>query len=235
MSGAEKRVTDLESDLVGITAERDEARAALQGRTTQIGALKEQLSARAAEIATLTQRVQQKEAQIAQAAAAQQRATQELGAVRGQVASVTAHRDAAAAQVKALQAQKTALQQKVADLRMRLPPEEGGEATLKDAQKQAAQLNAEYLTLHDQLTKRADPAVQSQLQQKWHSLGAAQFLVARLIGAHGTYTVRPGDSLSTIAAMSYGDGARWQDILKANAYLLEKPDHIVPGMILVIP
>ena len=66
-------------------------------------------------------------------------------------------------------------------------------------------------------------------------LAAAQSVVARLIGARGVHTVRPGDTLSAIAATFYGEGLRWQEILDANRYLLEDADHIMPGMVLVVP
>ncbi len=49
----------------------------------------------------------------------------------------------------------------------------------------------------------------------------------------GTYTVKEGDSLWTIAVDSYGDGYRWPDIQAANN--LPWPDSIYEGLTLVLP
>lgn len=48
-----------------------------------------------------------------------------------------------------------------------------------------------------------------------------------------TYTVRAGDSLSTIAARELGDWRRWTDIATLNG--LADPDVIVPGQVLRLP
>ena len=53
----------------------------------------------------------------------------------------------------------------------------------------------------------------------------------------GTYTVRPGDTMMSIARRHYGNSnaGRWQDIMSANRHQLQRPDEIVPGMQLRIP
>ncbi len=48
-----------------------------------------------------------------------------------------------------------------------------------------------------------------------------------------TYTVEPGDNLWNIAVRAYGDGFRYQDIVKANS--LENPSLIFSGNVLQIP
>lgn len=52
---------------------------------------------------------------------------------------------------------------------------------------------------------------------------------------HRTYTVKPGDSLSSIAQRLYGDPDRWTEILEANRDTLTNPDALESGMVLKIP
>lgn len=55
-------------------------------------------------------------------------------------------------------------------------------------------------------------------------------------GADRTYTVRPGDNLSKIAARFYGDGGAWDLIYARNrAKIGPRPDNIKVGMELIIP
>lgn len=49
------------------------------------------------------------------------------------------------------------------------------------------------------------------------------------------YTVKPGDTLSKIAAESYGDGSKFPIIFEANTPMLKNPDLIYPGQVLRIP
>ncbi|WP_101927548.1 MULTISPECIES: LysM peptidoglycan-binding domain-containing protein [Luteimonas] len=49
------------------------------------------------------------------------------------------------------------------------------------------------------------------------------------------YTVRRGDSLSTIAEACYGDARHWRALLDANRDQLDDPDRIAAGQVLRIP
>jgi LysM repeat protein len=49
------------------------------------------------------------------------------------------------------------------------------------------------------------------------------------------YTVRPGDTLSSIALRFYGSRARWTLIYQANRSVIKNPDAIFPGEVLTIP
>ena len=49
------------------------------------------------------------------------------------------------------------------------------------------------------------------------------------------YTVRPGDTLSSIALRFYGSRSRWPVIYQANKAVIKNPDAIFPGEVLTIP
>lgn len=49
------------------------------------------------------------------------------------------------------------------------------------------------------------------------------------------YTVRPGDTLSSIALRFYGSRARWPVIYQANKSVINNPDAIFPGEVLTVP
>ena len=51
----------------------------------------------------------------------------------------------------------------------------------------------------------------------------------------GTYTVKPGDTLSKISKEAYGDGNKYMKIFDANKDKLKDPDKIQPGQVLTIP
>ena len=54
--------------------------------------------------------------------------------------------------------------------------------------------------------------------------------------AGGTYTVQPGDTLSSIAAKTYGNAARWRDIYDANRGVIgADPNVIRVGQVLKLP
>ena len=49
------------------------------------------------------------------------------------------------------------------------------------------------------------------------------------------YTVKSGDTLYGIANSVYGNGSKYPQIFEANKPMLEHPDRIYPGQVLVIP
>ncbi|HUF25250.1 MAG TPA: LysM peptidoglycan-binding domain-containing protein [Vicinamibacterales bacterium] len=51
----------------------------------------------------------------------------------------------------------------------------------------------------------------------------------------GTYTVKPGDTLSGIAKKHLGDGNAYMKIFEANRDQLSDPDKIKPGQVLKMP
>lgn len=54
-------------------------------------------------------------------------------------------------------------------------------------------------------------------------------------GVQVRHTVRPGETLGTIAQQYYGNANRWQPIYEANRNVLSSPDALQAGMTLVIP
>lgn len=50
-----------------------------------------------------------------------------------------------------------------------------------------------------------------------------------------SYSVQPGDTLSSIAVAEYGDASGWPTIHRANQHILPNPDLIFVGQILRIP
>ncbi len=50
-----------------------------------------------------------------------------------------------------------------------------------------------------------------------------------------TYTVRQGDTLTSIASQVYGDASLWRDIFEANRDQLSSPEALRAGMTIRIP
>ena len=134
-------------------------------------------------------------------------------------------------------------------LALRLNELEGATATLRRtastaagelgrAQSMAADLNTRYEKL---LTEKAtlnhlNEAQLTEIERIRVALEDAQRDVARLTNAHGIYTIKEGDSLSTVAAFFYANGNYWPRIAEANRFLIgDNPDLIFAGMVLIIP
>jgi len=60
-------------------------------------------------------------------------------------------------------------------------------------------------------------------------------LITRDKPAERTYTVRPGDTLSSIAQRFYGNAADWPSIYHVNESVVHNPDRIYAGEVLEIP
>jgi LysM repeat protein len=59
--------------------------------------------------------------------------------------------------------------------------------------------------------------------------------VQRTKGVGGTYTVRAGDTLASIALRLYGKSAYWRDIYQLNSAEIADPNVIYPGEVLKLP
>lgn len=114
----------------------------------------------------------------------------------------------------------------------------GATATdLGQARLRASDLTTKLEGLLEQSTdlQQVGDARQQELARVRTDLEEAQQRVATLTGARGIYTVQPADSLSTIATFFYRQGLFWPEILAANHHLIDDPDLIFPGMVLIIP
>jgi LysM repeat protein len=60
-------------------------------------------------------------------------------------------------------------------------------------------------------------------------------LVRPLLEASISYTVAPGDTLSSVAQKTLGDAGDWEQIFDANRSVLRNPNEIFPGQVLTIP
>ncbi len=95
-------------------------------------------------------------------------------------------------------------------------------------------LNQVIQQLQEQLSKvQTSPKVHTPSEQ---SMSAAKKKVQTEFEAN-KYVVKPGDSLSSIAAKPaiYGDASRWELIYTNNRSIIKSPDLIYPNQILVIP
>jgi nucleoid-associated protein YgaU len=139
--------------------------------------------------------------------------------------------------LSALRTQASELTAQLLKTRAHLAPEEGGDADPRTVRARAADLARAYKVVYAETSgarpveATADPA----LERVSRDLFAEQSLLARLVDAGSVYTVRPLDSLSRIAQRVYGRYERWPDIYRANEHLIEDPDRLLPGMVLVIP
>ena len=87
-----------------------------------------------------------------------------------------------------------------------------------------------------EVLKHRGISLQQALEGLRAELEEAQSELAYLTGAHGIYTVQPGDSLSSISAYFYRNGNRWPDVLEANSQIVgDNPDLIYTGMTLILP
>ena len=64
--------------------------------------------------------------------------------------------------------------------------------------------------------------------------GPLSAAVAQLVAKPATYTVKPGDTLFSIARRFLGDQSLWNQIYQLNADRITDPKHIVPGQVLRI-
>ncbi len=74
-----------------------------------------------------------------------------------------------------------------------------------------------------------------QLEDGRNALLAEQMVLVRLFSGKGIYTVQADDSLSRVSYLMYGSSKFWPEIFQANSHILKDPDHLVPGLPLVIP
>lgn len=163
--------------------------------------------------------------------------TQEQSALRRSLAEREADLKRAQLELRAVQAEFEALRRQQ-DLPCLTAPAEPP-ADLRDGPNlaqamAAAEAAAQGLrkALVEAQSSRAAEARRA-IREAASELQYRQLRVAGLLGARGVYRVAPGDTHASIAGRVYGDGRRWSEIAEANRGVA--PDHLVPGLTLVIP
>ena len=73
------------------------------------------------------------------------------------------------------------------------------------------------------------------MHQAFRKMFANQARVANLTGARGLYQVRAQDTLSLVAGHATGNQASWPALYTANEHLMESPDELIEGLVLIIP
>lgn len=120
-------------------------------------------------------------------------------------------------------------------LRARLPAPEGGTVTADQAREAATAAGENMMAALRAAHGHSDPEKRKAAREAENKLHQAQILLSRSIGARSVYRVRPNDTLARISRRFYVNSGHWNAIFKANLHLLDDPDHLIPGMSLVIP
>lgn len=141
------------------------------------------------------------------------------------------------AEMVALRQSIAALEQDLSLARAQRVPAAGGGVDPETVQARAAALGDSYELVYTDAESQEsiNTEVSADLERLSDDLFKEQSLLARAVAANGVYKVLRHDSLSRIAYKVYGTGERWPDIYAANDHLLENPDALLPGLVLVIP
>lgn len=109
-------------------------------------------------------------------------------------------------------------------------------ATRSEAAANAAVAGRDYRQRTRQAIADVDnPEMQKAAVSARARLFDEQTRLAQLSSARGVYTVRPGDTLSKLSRTFIGDPGGWTEIFAANQHVIEQPDTLLPGLVLVIP
>ena len=105
---------------------------------------------------------------------------------------------------------------------------------LAASERQVEDLNETIASLREQIASLAvpgstPPAITNNPQPRPPGVNQAPANPPR------TFTVRPGDSLSSISRAVYGTSARWRDIFEANRNILRNPNDLRVGQVLQVP
>lgn len=141
------------------------------------------------------------------------------------------------AEMVALRQAIAALERDLSLARGQRVPSAGRVADPEIVQARAAELGDSYELVYTGAESLASMKTEviADLDRLSDDLFREQSLLAHAVAANGVYKVLPHDSLSRIAYKVYGTGKRWPDIYAANDHLLENPDALLPGLVLVIP
>lgn len=238
----------LTQQLGSVQNENEQLSGALEAAQTQnqelsstLGEAQSQVSSLQEQLATLTQENQTSQAE-------REALQSQLESVQAEQADLSAQLSEANTSSEQLSERLTQAQNERDQLLSRLNQTLNQEQTLEEsltprqdqleqARTQASEAAETYVALRQQTPNLSavSEARRGEVEAAQRALLEAQRTVARLSGAQAAYTVRGGDSLSEIAVLFYRSGSRWTDIVDANGYVLDDPDALIPGMVLVIP
>ncbi len=247
------RVSQVEAAAAALFAQRDALRQELEqvkaerdALQAQVAALTEELEAAQENAQRSSARVEELEAQLAEAQALAeelerlQAERDRLQAALEEARSQAGRAPELAAQLEALQAEHARVQAALEEAQARLAALEGTASRASRSLEAVADelelaLNLARALLSAYPLPPGETVASAEAGVLEAQLLAAQRIADKLANARGLYTVQTGDSLSSIAAFFYRDATRWTDILEANRDVLEDPDRLEPGMVLVIP
>ena len=129
-----------------------------------------------------------------------------------------------------------------AELQQRIQGMEGKlrESALARKSADQARMEAERRLAESMQALEVLHAAQVEMEQRLSACESARTQLAETLQQQSTadrtlYQVRPGDTLAAISRRFHGRADRWRAIFEANCYLLDDPDRLTPGMMLVIP
>ncbi len=200
--------TKAEEALAAVTAERDKLSSTLAQTHVMLGDTKQSLTGVTAERDYLTE-------ELRQAHEEQQKLRDSLDQSRSTAAG---------------------LRKEIAVLQAELPMALGGSASLQTLQDAAGKLATELRTTHKALRRKpSDTVLKERNNAAAIALRRRQLLIASATGAGGLYQLQLEDTLTKVARRFYGDGNRWFAVYQANNHVLENPDEVIPGLMLILP
>jgi nucleoid-associated protein YgaU len=107
--------------------------------------------------------------------------------------------------------------------------------TLATAQQEKQALSAQLASVKTEFTDTQQTLQSTRQENQTLNVQLEEIKIKLKEAQIRKHTVRPGESLSSIATLYYRDKDRWTDILEANRTVIIDPNVLEAGMILVIP
>jgi len=235
VQGMEGKLRESATARKGADQARMEAERRLAEKSQQVERQREETQRLQAEMIALERQVEEKDAEIARL----HMDTLDLQSERDKLKDKLAeHEDRIARLDEELHTTTEAhaeLESRLAEIQSQLPTSQGGTLTPEAARESAAEAFALLQEAQQTPSSPPDPAARDRIRAAEDALQRRQFILANTLSAQGVYRVRSNDTLAQISNRLYGSGNQWHTLFEANRHLLEDPDHLAPGMTLVIP
>lgn len=230
----EQRISEFNTSLAALELEEQRLQGALADSTAKVEALADEKLQRTTQLQATMGRLKNTTQTLDDSRVEFSSLEQQLTKTRQELVDVTDREASTSLVLDQLMEEKQRIQQQLETTQARLTPQEGGAATIDSIQQQASELGESYREIYR--TQGADAGQGDlRLEDGRNALLAEQMLLVRLFSGKGIYTVQTDDSLSRVSYLMYGSSIRWPDIFKANSHILKDPNHLVPGLPLVIP